>query len=289
MVRQQKRNGRGKSLGCRWIRKPPVIVIGMHRSGTGLVTQLLESIGIFMGAIQQGDHESVYHLRMNERVLSVAGIKWDIQGRTTRLHPDCRILRKFKNSIQYRLQEFVYYWAGINWVRFVLARILGNKKGWGWKDPRNMLTLPCWLELFPNAKVIHVVRNGVDVADSLKKREERRIHSRRNWHHHSTRCLSLDGGFHLWEEYVSIGMSYEKNPLINTHRVEFETLLGNVDQVIESLSEFLKVKPNSRKVDKFVKGIKKSRKNAWIENQDLRVFFNKVKNTRWMQEMGYDE
>ena len=43
---------------------------------------------------------------------------------------------------------------------------------WGWKDPRNTFTLPFWKAIFPAAKIIHIYRNPVDVALSLKTREE---------------------------------------------------------------------------------------------------------------------
>ncbi|MBW1793701.1 MAG: sulfotransferase [Deltaproteobacteria bacterium] len=41
---------------------------------------------------------------------------------------------------------------------------------WGWKDPRTTLTLPLWLKLFPKARIIHVIRNGIDSALSLWRR-----------------------------------------------------------------------------------------------------------------------
>ncbi|MFB6261703.1 MAG: sulfotransferase, partial [Thiohalorhabdaceae bacterium] len=46
---------------------------------------------------------------------------------------------------------------------------------WGWKDPRNTFTLPLWLELFPEARVINVERHGVDVAESLVVRRNRSL------------------------------------------------------------------------------------------------------------------
>jgi hypothetical protein len=46
---------------------------------------------------------------------------------------------------------------------------------WGWKDPRNTFLLPIWLEIFPNAKIIHIYRNGLDIAKSLAVREQSRI------------------------------------------------------------------------------------------------------------------
>jgi hypothetical protein len=44
---------------------------------------------------------------------------------------------------------------------------------WGWKDPRNSLTLPYWLALFPEAHILHVRRDGEAIASSLMCRAAR--------------------------------------------------------------------------------------------------------------------
>jgi len=41
---------------------------------------------------------------------------------------------------------------------------------WGWKDPRNSLTLPFWKLLIPDLKVVICLRNPLEVAQSLNKR-----------------------------------------------------------------------------------------------------------------------
>src|SRR5207237_264153 len=41
---------------------------------------------------------------------------------------------------------------------------------WGWKDPRTSLTIPLWLELVPDLRVVVCLRNPLDVALSLRKR-----------------------------------------------------------------------------------------------------------------------
>jgi hypothetical protein len=46
---------------------------------------------------------------------------------------------------------------------------------WGWKDPRNTFLLPLWLTIFPEAKIVHIYRNGIDIAQSLSLREGKRI------------------------------------------------------------------------------------------------------------------
>jgi GT2 family glycosyltransferase len=41
---------------------------------------------------------------------------------------------------------------------------------WGWKDPRNSLTLPFWQELLPALKTLIIVRNPLEVAHSMRER-----------------------------------------------------------------------------------------------------------------------
>jgi hypothetical protein len=41
---------------------------------------------------------------------------------------------------------------------------------WGWKDPRNTLTLPFWQDLPPGLKTLIIVRNPLEVAYSMRER-----------------------------------------------------------------------------------------------------------------------
>lgn len=101
--------------------------------------------------------------------------------------------------------------------KYAMLRSLWNVSiPWGWKDPRNTITLPIWLELFPNAKILHIRRHGVDVAQSLRKRELILLHIRkkrsllkdmlyfvpftRTGIDNSPRCVELQGGFDLWQD-----------------------------------------------------------------------------------------
>ena len=51
-----------------------------------------------------------------------------------------------------------------------LIRSIGTRNPWGWKDPRNTLTLPFWRLLVPNLRVVFCVRHPVEVAHSLHRR-----------------------------------------------------------------------------------------------------------------------
>src|SRR5262249_54549623 len=117
---------------------------------------------------------------------------------------------------------------------------------WGWKDPRTIFTLPIWLRLFPEAKLIYILRNGVDVASSLMVRErklqkkgEERFKSRlskrsssrsaleRAGYKGSPRCLSLEGSFGLWREYLEEGERQLAGLKNSIHTVRYEDILAH--------------------------------------------------------------
>src|SRR5690606_17064701 len=54
----------------------PIVVIGMHRSGTRLLVEILDKLGVFMGADRQGDSESVTFMLINEGILHQCGAFW---------------------------------------------------------------------------------------------------------------------------------------------------------------------------------------------------------------------
>ena len=62
---------------------------------------------------------------------------------------------------------------------------------WGWKDPRNSLTLPFWMRLIPDLKVVICLRNPLEVAQSLHLRNFSSIaFGLRLWLTHNQRILS---------------------------------------------------------------------------------------------------
>src|SRR5210317_1759941 len=54
----------------------PVVVIGMHRSGTSLLARILDECGLFMGADVQGNHESLLFMQTNDRLYRQCFSTW---------------------------------------------------------------------------------------------------------------------------------------------------------------------------------------------------------------------
>lgn len=138
----------------------PVCIAGMARSGTSMVTRLLNLCGLWLG--EEGDllppapdnpdgfWENTRLIAVNEMILSAFGGAWDCPP------------------------AFPADWvddARLDDTRTLAAGALGGFAGrasWGWKDPRNSLTFPFWERALPDVRVIVCVRNPLEVARSLR-------------------------------------------------------------------------------------------------------------------------
>lgn len=140
----------------------PICVTGMHRSGTSTVSQLLHRCGLYLGQEGQiqasgtdnpdGYWEHKGFRSINERILRTFGGGWDLPPSLPSGWTEDRRLNPLRSEAERLLEDFE-----------------GGQR-WGWKDPRNSLTLPFWTELMPSIKVLICVRNPLEVAMSLRRR-----------------------------------------------------------------------------------------------------------------------
>jgi len=136
-----------------------VCVAGMHRSGTSLVMNLLQRCGVYVGEQkdlmagsehnEQGFWENKKFVQINNAVLHRLGGAWT--------HPPSALAP----STDARLGDL-----GPKAMSLVAA--FSRHDVWGWKDPRNSLTLPFWKSVAPSMKVVVCVRNPVEVARSFQ-------------------------------------------------------------------------------------------------------------------------
>jgi len=154
-----------------------VCITGTHRSGTSMITRLLNLSGLYLGTDNdinvhgidnpEGFWENLQFVKLNEEILSAHGGAWDmppslsanweLSPETTPFHDRAKqIIRQFENH-------------GL----------------WGWKDPRNSLTIDFWKTLLPEMKVLICLRNPLDIVRSLSKRG----------------YSSPEFGFRLWSVY----------------------------------------------------------------------------------------
>jgi GT2 family glycosyltransferase/glycosyltransferase involved in cell wall biosynthesis len=153
-----------------------ICIAGAHRSGTSMLTRLLQACGLYLGAKHElmpaqadnpdGFWEHLGFVALNDELLSELGGAWDLPPKSGEdfKHPRLDPLR-----MKARL----------------LIEGFDSSSVWGWKDPRNSLTLPFWQDLLPGLKTVVVVRNPLEVAHSMKERNG----------------TSYSFGLRLWEIY----------------------------------------------------------------------------------------
>jgi hypothetical protein len=156
---------------------------------------------------------------------------------------------------------------------------------WGWKDPRNSVTLPIWLSLFPQAKVIHVVRNGIDVSISLHQREVSRKESS---HDYERRCLDYRYCFHLWEQYLeACSFNTAELPPVRYLKLEYEAILREPERSLISVLHFLSHSVREKTLKKVAGSVDQSR----IGNTQLRLQYAQeiadLPPSQLMVELGY--
>lgn len=139
-----------------------ICIAGMHRSGTSTVAQLLHMCGLYLGNEEdlfrprpdnpEGFWENRKFVSLNQQIMEAFGAGWDFPlPLEPGWHEDKRI-RPISGMAEGLLEEF------------------DGHEPWGWKDPRNSLTMPFWTRLIPDLRVVICLRNPLEVAQSLRKR-----------------------------------------------------------------------------------------------------------------------
>jgi hypothetical protein len=279
----------------------PVIIIGMHRSGTSLLSRSLEELGVFFGYEKDGNNESLLFQNINEWLLRQANATWD--------NPYCFkfVDDEFATTLSDALACFMKGEHRKNFLGPDYANRFDNivkiDFPWGWKDPRNTFTIKIWRKIFPEAKVIHIYRNPIDVANSLQRRElelNKRVNAfiadhgieeilaRNTKLRNSLRVQSLEESVKLWSEYVSNAYTYCNNST-NCMQIQYEDLLLHPTDNLNNIMGFLNLDVDRNVIEQSAKSINPTRCNAFTKDEKLLLLYKKIKNDELVKTLGYDK
>jgi len=189
-----------------------VCISGAHRSGTSMVTRLLHRCGLELGPESdlmppqadnpEGFWEHLGFVALNEELLNELGGAWDLPPKADENFTHARL-----DPLRMKARMLI---EGFDSVRV-----------WGWKDPRNSLTLPFWQDLLPGLKTLIVVRNPLEVAYSMRERNG----------------TSYSLGLRLWEIYNRrlIETANEQQRLV-TH---YDLFFGDAETELRRIAEFI--------------------------------------------------
>ncbi|MEK6250794.1 MAG: sulfotransferase [Actinomycetota bacterium] len=191
-------------------------ILGMHRSGTSLVAHVLHALGLDLGpeehlmrpgpANPAGHWENEPINEINDEILSHLGGTWSQP-------PELPAGWERSGDLDQLRRQ----------AREVVEADFGDSDRWGFKDPRNCLTLPFWQRLLPPMRYVFCLRNPVDVAFSLNAREEE--------------PLPFEEGVELWLTYMRAGLAATAaHPL---QIVFYEDLMIDPEPAVRELAGFV--------------------------------------------------
>jgi hypothetical protein len=171
-----------------------IVVLGMHRSGTSLLANLLSVLGVDLGVDllpgdagnEMGYWENASIYRTQDALLNDLARDWG----------DCGLVYPFAIDWE-QLPEVRSYKEEL--VSIVRAEIASAKGIWGFKDPRTCRLLPIWKQIFAELDLeplyVLAVRDPAVVVESLVKRDGLDpLHSELVWLLHNLDAIRDAGG-----------------------------------------------------------------------------------------------
>ena len=260
----------------------PVLISGMHRSGTSMVTSILSKCGLIIGRKLDANNESLFFQRINIWMMSLMGSSWDNPSSFKRLDSKIKedIVSQLEGLINSRGNTLYFGWRSI----IKKDSFYNITVPWGWKDPRNIFTQEIWKEVFPYMKTIEIIRHPIDTASSLMNRQKKEIALDINRKKTSTNVVkallsishtnynssmilnSYQDCFKLIESYYNqIATEQSQYRLV----VRFEDILENPEVEVLSLLDYCELSVGKAKFDQILSSIDSTRKYAYRNNSEL--------------------
>jgi hypothetical protein len=176
-------------------RDNPLFVVGMHRSGTSLLTALLALCGANPGPERnltgpnqhnpKGFWENNKFRDINDQLLRDQNCEWDCPLGFSLAHSEPEMLHRLSRQARGLLDSYK------------------ESPSWVFKDPRICLTLDFWKSSLPGIVPLLMLRNPVEVASSLFRRNR----------------IPLPIGIALWELYIlsAVRQCIDLKPVICNH------------------------------------------------------------------------
>lgn len=251
----------------------PIIIIGMHRSGTSMLSDLLKKLGLFTGNKLGSHAEADFFLKLNDWLLNQTGSSWDNPYNLEKI---------YSKENEDEFNSFVQFLKSVvSSPLYFKYKGLNSNEVWGFKDPVSSLTLPFWMSVYPNAKVIYIKRHGLDVSQSLYIRNKVKFEKAKNRFKNkslypyylmykqfyskdkrnrgfidSINCKDIMYGLKLWDYYNAKCLEYiEAISKENKISVVYEDLLTYPEKELGKLVKFIGLKHDSNKITKISKNI----------------------------------
>lgn len=255
---------------------PPVFILGSPRSGTTLLSHLLLSSGGFAvvrselhamnivgprygGLTSESDREALIEAWLGTEVHQRTGVS------------DARLAELVRSDVR----------SPADFLGAVMSEVCALQGAKRWSDctPENVAYIELLASAFPEARFLHVVRDGRDVAASMAKRGIANASAR-------DEGREIEVSAALWEWFVTAGRRGCEALPERSMEVRYEELVGDRAGTLAQISEFLKHEIDIERVEEIALG-SVSKPNTSFEEDLNAGSFQPVE--RWRSSLSKDE
>lgn len=255
----------------------PVFVMGCHRSGTNLLYDTLLSAGGF--AVYRG-YLPIYKMLIPR------------YGELSKLSSRKKILDVFLRSKGFRRSGLETAFVrdkvlnechnGGDFIRITMDEITRRQQAtrWAFYDPDAVLQIPVIKAEIPEAIFVHILRDGRDIALSLRK-----MGGFRPFPWHRRQLGLLETGLY-WEWMVRRGRSYGSQIPADYIEIHYEELVTEPYRVLKKLGTFIDHDLDYRRIQQAGLGRVRESNSSFLEDPE-EVQGNPV--NRWKEMLTPDE
>lgn len=211
--------------------KKLIVILGMHRSGTSVVTRGLQTLGVELGdrlmpsvagINDKGFWEDTDIVALNEEILHLLGSTW-------------HSLVPLGLGATDGLQKSGYVQRATTMLRAKISSV----SAFGLKDPRICKLLPFWKRVFTQCDVdvsyVLAIRNPVSVRNSLVKRDG----------FDSEKC------YYIWLEHVLAGVT-DPEVISSSVVVDYDRVLAQPKLELNRIAKAFSLTVNSSALDAYI-------------------------------------
>jgi hypothetical protein len=189
----------------------------MHHSGTSILARILHENGVFMQANMRHYESKFFTIQINERMILGDEAGW------------AQIPMMPVDEVLQHTDAVRRVVAKKSWRKYREAGYDGFSR-WGFKDPRTCVLLPLYMEIFPCAQYVHIIRNADAVATSLAENNKKGV------------GIKSDRAFwkNLWQQYTDRAREYGRKSE-GYLEITYEAFCTRPVDVVQEVFAFLDV------------------------------------------------
>lgn len=201
-------------------------MLGMHRSGTSLLANIVGALGVHLGEDDElmppsgnnvfGYYELDALKVLNDHILNSFNGSWK---RPVKVHPD-KVAEEFTNN-----------------AKNILKSLKRKSSVIGFKDPRLAMTIDFWSQLSQGNEYIYIFRHPISTAKSIAKAES----------------INIGTAFKLWREYNEAILRFLEGKKFLL--IRYEDILSQPETEVARIIEYLSLNPKESEIQRAINSV----------------------------------